>query len=147
LTHQRNTIRHAFADLERIGSSKLRKARRPSRMKKQSNVVLTILREIISALLATRRREVTPLVEEHLTLQELRKIRLLTEADLAEAMDVTQMQVSEIESRSDMYISTVRRQVEAMGGKLKLVVSFPGEHPVALSGVGDGPAPHNGNLL
>ncbi len=131
-------------NLERIGFSKLgkaRKARRPSRMKKRSNVLLSILREIISALLATRRRniqsEVSLLIKRHLTLQEIRKYRSLTQADLAEAMHVTQMQVSEIESRSDMYVSTVRRQVEAMGGKLKLVVSFPDEHPVALSGVGD----------
>ena len=125
-------------DLQRIGFGKpvkARKARRPSRGKKRSSGLLTIFREMLSALFAIRHRNTQS--EVHLTLQEIRKRRSLTQTDLAEAMHVTQMQVSEVENRSDMYVSTIRRQVEAMGGKLNLVVSFPGEHPVALSGVGD----------
>lgn len=143
MVHQRNTIRHAAADLECIGFGKRkgRKAKRTPRMKNRSKDLLSILREIISALLARRRKiqsKENIQIEEHLTLQEIRKYRSLTQADLAEAMQVTQTQISEIESRSDMYVSTVRRQVEAMGGKLKLVVCFPGEDDlVALSGVGD----------
>lgn len=40
-------------------------------------------------------------------------------------MDVGQDTISRIERRSDMLFSTLRRYVEAMGGKLELVAEFP----------------------
>jgi DNA-binding XRE family transcriptional regulator len=97
--------------------------------------------ELINSLPAARRRKIekraAQLIQEEMSLQELRKSQAMTQARLAKAMHVAQKQVSEIESRTDMHISTVRRQVEAMGGKLELVVSFPNRKPVVLSGLGD----------
>jgi len=48
---------------------------------------------------------------------------------------VAQKQVSEIEKRTDMHISTLRRSIEALGGKLSLIAEFPDRNPVALSGI------------
>ena len=58
-------------------------------------------------------------------LQELRRARELSQAQLARALETTQPEVSKIESRTDMYVSTLRSYIEAMGGKLEIVASFP----------------------
>lgn len=59
------------------------------------------------------------------TLAELRKARNLTQVTLAEALDTTQGEVSRVERQSDLYLSTLSRFVEAMGGELELSVRFP----------------------
>ena len=60
-----------------------------------------------------------------LELQALRKSRQVTQVDLAKAMQVDQAAVSKLEHRDDMYVSTLRSYVQALGGELKLVASFP----------------------
>jgi hypothetical protein len=45
----------------------------------------------------------------------------------------TQGEVSRLERRPDVYISTLRRYVSAMKGELKIVASFPGQAPVEIS--------------
>lgn len=63
------------------------------------------------------------LAEMHLN--ELRRARELSQQALAERLGTTQPEVSRIESRTDMYLSTLRRFVEAMGGELVIVAEFP----------------------
>jgi len=58
-------------------------------------------------------------------LQELRQARRLTQQQLAESLAISQASVSKMESQSDMYVSTLRRFLEAMGGELRIVASFP----------------------
>ena len=58
-------------------------------------------------------------------LQELRKARNVTQVEVARAMSVEQAAVSKLERRDDMYLSTLREYVRALGGELKLVASFP----------------------
>ena len=58
-------------------------------------------------------------------LQELRKTRQVTQVEVAKAMNVEQAAVSKLERREDMYVSTLREYVKALGGELKLVASFP----------------------
>lgn len=58
-------------------------------------------------------------------LQELRKARNVTQVEVAKAMSVEQAAVSKLERREDMYLSTLRDYVKALGGELKLVASFP----------------------
>jgi DNA-binding XRE family transcriptional regulator len=72
---------------------------------------------------------------EEMTLQELRRARAMTQVRLAKNLGVAQKQISEIEKRTDMHISTLRRSIEAMGGKLSLVAEFPDRKPVVLSGI------------
>jgi predicted XRE-type DNA-binding protein len=58
-------------------------------------------------------------------LQELRQARQLSQQTLAELLQVTQPEISKMEKRTDMYLSTIRRYVEAMGGTLEVLASFP----------------------
>jgi len=62
---------------------------------------------------------------EELPLQELRRARALSQVTLAELLNTTQPEVSKIEHRADLYVSTLRRYVEAMGGELDIVARFP----------------------
>ena len=58
-------------------------------------------------------------------LQELRQARALTQVALAQRLKSTQAQVSKLERRTDMYVSSLRDYVEAMGGALEIVARFP----------------------
>lgn len=65
-------------------------------------------------------------------LNELRQARALSQAKLAETLHVNQAAVSKIERRTDMYISTLRAYIRAMGGDLEIVAKFPdGEVKIA----------------
>lgn len=95
--------------------------------------------DLIKSLPASRRRKIekraSTLIAEEMTLQELRRARAMTQVRLAKNLGVAQKQISEIEKRTDMHISTLRRSIEAMGGKLSLVAEFPDRKPVVLSGI------------
>jgi DNA-binding XRE family transcriptional regulator len=58
-------------------------------------------------------------------LHELRAARQLTQENLAEVLGVNQAAVSKLERRTDMYVSTLARFIEAMGGKLEIRAVFP----------------------
>ena len=75
------------------------------------------------------------LIAEELTIRELRQARKLTQVKIAKKLGITQDSVSRLEKRSDLLLSTLRKTVEAMGGKLSLVVEFPDRPPVVLSGI------------
>jgi len=57
-----------------------------------------------------------------LTLRELRLGMALTQQQVADKADMTQSELSRLESRSDHRISTLRRYVEALGGELEIAV-------------------------
>ena len=58
-------------------------------------------------------------------LQELRQARGLSQKMLAEALNIQQPAIAKLEKRTDMYLSTLRSHIEAMGGKLEIIASFP----------------------
>lgn len=60
-----------------------------------------------------------------LTLHELRKARTVSQEELAEKLAVGQPAVAKLERRSDMYVSNLRRYVEALGGTLEIAARFP----------------------
>ena len=66
----------------------------------------------------------TQLVAE-LPLHELRAARERTQVQLALVLKVNQAAVSKLERRTDMYISTLRSYIQAMGGDLEIVAKFP----------------------
>jgi DNA-binding XRE family transcriptional regulator len=70
----------------------------------------------------------------YLTLQALRKAHNTTQKALAVKLNIKQENVSRIEKRSDLLLSTLKVYVEAMGGELQLVVKFPGSPPITLDG-------------
>jgi transcriptional regulator with XRE-family HTH domain len=75
------------------------------------------------------------LIQEYMTLQELRKALDLTQTDIAEAMDIEQNHVSRLEKRQDMRLSTLKEYVEALGGSLNIIVDIPGKSPISISGI------------
>ena len=62
---------------------------------------------------------------EGLPLQELRQARQLSQEQLATILQVKQASISKLERRTDMYISTLRQFIEAMGGELEILAKFP----------------------
>lgn len=62
---------------------------------------------------------------KEMPLQELRQAHQLSQERLAEILLTKQANISRIERRTDMYISTLRSYIEAMGGKLDIIAKFP----------------------
>src|SRR5450631_122355 len=58
-------------------------------------------------------------------LNELRQARGLSQKMLADVLHVQQPSIAKIEKRTDMYLSTLRSHIEAMGGQLEVVARFP----------------------
>ncbi len=77
------------------------------------------------------------LLAEEMTLSQLRKARQRSQVTMAEILGVRQGDLSKLERRTDAYLSTIRRYVEAMGGRLDLIASFPNSTPVKITHIGD----------
>ena len=58
-------------------------------------------------------------------LNELRQARGLSQKMLADVLHVQQPSIAKLEKRTDMYLSTLRSHIEAMGGELDVVARFP----------------------
>jgi hypothetical protein len=99
------------------------------------------LNEIIAELpperqerIEARYRELRQQVEG---LRELRQITGKAQADIATALKIKQPSVSKIEKQADMYLSTLRSYVEAIGGELELVVKLPQRPALRLHHLGE----------
>jgi len=62
---------------------------------------------------------------KELPLNELRNARNTTQENLANILEIKQPAVAKMEKRTDMYISTLRNYIEATGGQLRIIASFP----------------------
>ncbi len=60
-----------------------------------------------------------------LPLHAIRQARKLSQEELAARLHVNQAAVSKVEHRTDLYISTLRKHIEAMGGTLIMQADFP----------------------
>lgn len=83
------------------------------------------LNQVLATLPVKRRAKIERRARELATLTDMRQAVERTQAELAVSLGVGQDTISRIERRSDMLLSTLRRYVEAMGGKLELVAEFP----------------------
>lgn len=100
---------------------------------------LVSVNDMMAALPEDRRKaiekrgaELLAKVERRMTLAELRKGRKLSQARMAEALGIGQMQISRLEQRKDPRLSTIERTVAAMGGRLTMIATFPDQEPVIL---------------
>jgi len=75
-------------------------------------------------------------------LKALRKLAQRSQEQIAQSLGVKQPAVVKIERQADLYLSTLRRFVEAAGGTLELRVELPGTGPFTLTGVGEIEAAH-----
>jgi DNA-binding XRE family transcriptional regulator len=64
-------------------------------------------------------------LKETMALEELRDALRMTQQELAQTLNVDQSAVSKLEHRTDMYVSTLRRCIAAMGGQLEIRAVFP----------------------
>ncbi len=97
------------------------------------------LKEMMASLPAKERKAVdaraTELIAEEMTLRDLRKALALTQKTVARSLGINQENLSRLERRSDLLLSTLSNYVEAMGGNLQLVAEFPDRPPVFLTGL------------
>ncbi len=100
-----------------------------------------VLQEIWDSLPEARKERILAQAEElraeYLTLQELRKSAGLTQVNVSQTLGIPQSNVSRLENSSDMLLSTLRSYIEAVGGRLNLVVELPGKPPIVLDGFSD----------
>ena len=75
-------------------------------------------------------------LKQEMALEELRGAFRLTQQQLAETLKVDQSAISKLERRTDMYVSTLERFIEAMGGRLEIRAIFP-EGSVRISQFGN----------
>ncbi len=65
-------------------------------------------------------------LDAEMDLAEVRRALKLSQDELAQTLNIGQAAVAKMEKRADMYVSTLRRFIEAMGGRLDIVARFPG---------------------
>lgn len=85
-------------------------------------------KELTKAFSPERRARVANRVAElkaEMALHELRQARERSQEELARALKVNQPAVAKLEKRADMYVSNLRRYVEALGGQLEITARFP----------------------
>jgi hypothetical protein len=82
---------------------------------------------------AERRR----LVDE-MSLHQLRKARELTQTRLADELRIGQGDVSKLERRTDMYVSTLASYLQAVGAELEIRAFFPDGHAVKITQFSEG---------
>jgi len=99
------------------------------------------LEDIVAALPATRRERVESrfleLRDQVESLGELRRAAGKAQAEIAAALNIRQPSVSKIEKQADMYLSTLRNYVEAIGGELDLIVRLPSREPIRIERLRD----------
>jgi hypothetical protein len=99
------------------------------------------LTEVVGSLPPERQARVSArhleLEREVEDLRQLRKVVGKAQSEIAFALKIKQPSVSKIERQADMYLSTLRTYVEALGGHLELVVHLPDRPPMKLHGLAD----------
>jgi ribosome-binding protein aMBF1 (putative translation factor) len=75
-------------------------------------------------------------LREEIGLVDLRRALRLSQEELAQTLHVGQAAIAKLEKCTDMYVSTLRRFIEAMGGELEVVAKFP-KHSVRIRHFGE----------
>jgi predicted transcriptional regulator len=98
------------------------------------------VKQIKAAMTPENRAEVDARTAELIAeVEGLKAFRVLAERSqeqIAESLGIKQPSVHKIEKQTDLYLSTLRRFVEAAGGSLELRVELPGKGVLHLTGVG-----------
>lgn len=85
-------------------------------------------KELTKGLSAERKARVADRVSDlkrEMALHELRQARERSQEELARELNVGQPAVAKLERRADMYVSNLRRYIEALGGSLEITARFP----------------------
>jgi predicted XRE-type DNA-binding protein len=98
------------------------------------NEVIASMSPESQARIAARSAELHAEVEG---LKALRKLAQRSQEQIAQSLGVKQPAIVKIERQTDLYLSTLRRFVEAAGGTLELRVELPGMGVLHLTGMGE----------
>jgi DNA-binding XRE family transcriptional regulator len=85
-------------------------------------------RKLVDNMPPERRAKIDVLTQELLSnmpLQEVQRARELTQEQMASTLNLNQNEVAKIEAETDLYLSTFKRFIAAMGGKLEVIIQFP----------------------
>ena len=94
------------------------------------------LRSAMSPERQARNSAATKEMLREMALHELRQARQKSQEELAEMLHVGQPAVAKMERRTDMYVSNLRRYIEALGGTLEITARFP-DADVVITNFGD----------
>ncbi|MDB5595336.1 MAG: putative transcriptional regulator [Hyphomicrobiales bacterium] len=83
------------------------------------------LRKTMSPVRRARNADATRAMIHDMALHELRQARQKSQEELAAQLHVGQPAVAKMERRTDMYVSNLRRYIEALGGTLEITARFP----------------------
>ena len=86
------------------------------------------LREKMSPERRKRSEERVEKILAEMALDELRNARGLSQKVLAKKLHIQQPAIAKLEKRADMYISTLRKHLKAMGGELDIIARFPNKN-------------------
>ena len=108
---------------------------------KKPSVLGRTLGEVIAAMPEDRQARIkartAELHAEVEGLKALRKLAQRSQEQIAQSLGIKQPSVVKIEKQTDLYLSTLRRYVEAAGGTLELRVELPGKGVIQLTGIGE----------
>lgn len=101
--------------------------------------MVTTLDEMLARLPESRRRKIDAraqeLIEGELSLRDLRKAMGKTQVAMAKKLGLKQENVSRVEKRTDMLLSTLNGYLRALGGRLRLVAEFKGRGAISIAGL------------
>ncbi len=96
----------------------------------------TKLDKIIKTLPKNRQRKIkaraVQLIQTEMSMQEIRKTTNITQEELALKLGIGQDNISRIENRLDIKLSTLNNYIKALGGKLRIVIEMPGDQKINL---------------
>lgn len=99
------------------------------------------LEDVLDAMPAEQRAAVEARsIELHQEVEGLKALRILakrSQEQIAQGLGIKQPSVLKIERQTDLYLSTLRKFVEAAGGTLELRVQLPGTGVLSLKGMGE----------
>jgi DNA-binding XRE family transcriptional regulator len=107
----------------------------------KASVLGRTLQEVIASMPPESQKRIAERTAElHAEIEGLKALRKLAERSqqqIAQSLGVKQPAIVKIEKQTDLYLSTLRRFVEAAGGTLELRVELPGKGVMHLTGIGE----------
>jgi transcriptional regulator with XRE-family HTH domain len=76
-------------------------------------------------------------LEAEMDLAEVRRALKMSQEEIAQILHVGQGSVAKMEKRTDMYLSSLRRFIEAMGGELEITARFSEKRSVKIKNFAD----------
>jgi Helix-turn-helix domain len=97
--------------------------------------------EVVAQLSPARQAKIelraAQLIAEEVCLRELRRAKRITQEQIARKIGGRQVYISRFEKRSDVKLSKLREYVEALGGDLELLVTFPDSSAYKIARLGE----------